>query len=562
MISRMLLRSALLSLLSLLFISAHPALADSSHARIIRLSVVQGDVRFARDVKGDPLASGNATWEAAEPNLPVRQGYVLATDKGRAAVEFENGAMAFLGDDTVLEFYDLSLEDGVKTTRLVLRQGTASFYVTPSNGDYFSVTGGDFTVEASERSTFRLDNFDDGSTVNVIKGHVSVLRKDKPTSVARGESLSVHAGDDNSVSTSRLPASDDFDRWVSTRIDNFVNATNAAQPYIGSSNYTYGAADLYTYGSWYPVAGYGAGWRPYGMGLGWSPFASGGWFMDPMYGMSFIGGEPWGWLPYHFGGWIFDPIFGWLWTPGALGFNGYGGGWSPATGVFVRSKPGLLGIVPVHPLDVHGKAPLNLARGVFPVTGGAVAASVPVTASEEWKVVKTVPANTFRTSVVTSTAPARTSRTVTAGTLGTRPITLDHGSSIAYDPREHRFVNSNATAQLKTAQVPLAGSTQSGATNTSVGGARRTSMPDIRDNVNCVTVGGCPRPTRTPEVATRRITPPPPPRSESSRGGGAARGSGGEGFGNASRSSAASMAAPSHASAPAPAAASSGGRPH
>ena len=57
--------------------------------------------------------------------------------------------MAFLNENTVLEFYDLSLDDGARTTRLVLRQGSASFYVNPANGDYFSVTGGDFTVEAS-----------------------------------------------------------------------------------------------------------------------------------------------------------------------------------------------------------------------------------------------------------------------------------------------------------------------------------------------------------------------------------------------------------------------------
>src|SRR5947209_4704873 len=80
--------------------------ADSSHARIIRLSLVQGDVRFARDVKGDPLTSDKANWEGATLNLPIRQGYVLATDHGRAEVEFENGAMAFLAENTVVEFYD------------------------------------------------------------------------------------------------------------------------------------------------------------------------------------------------------------------------------------------------------------------------------------------------------------------------------------------------------------------------------------------------------------------------------------------------------------------------
>jgi hypothetical protein len=81
--------------------------ADSGHARIVRLSVVEGDVRFARDVKGDPLADSHAGWEAAQLNLPIRQGYVLATDNGRSVV-VENGAMALLSENTVLEFYDLS----------------------------------------------------------------------------------------------------------------------------------------------------------------------------------------------------------------------------------------------------------------------------------------------------------------------------------------------------------------------------------------------------------------------------------------------------------------------
>ncbi len=64
-----------------------------------------------------------------------------------------------------------------------------------------------------------------------------------------------------------------------------------------SSNYTSGFADLYTYGSWFNVIGYGYGWRPYGVGLGWCPFSSGGWFLDAGFGWGFIGNQPWGWLP-------------------------------------------------------------------------------------------------------------------------------------------------------------------------------------------------------------------------------------------------------------------------
>jgi hypothetical protein len=325
MTSRKLVPSLLVILLGALFAGAQPAAADLSHARIIRLSLVQGDVRISREAHGDPLADSSTAWETAELNLPIRQGYVLATDKGRAEVEFENGAMAFLKENTVLEFYDLSLNDGARTTRLVLRQGSASFYVNPSSGDYFSVTGGDFTVEANGRSSFRLDNYDDGSTVQTMKGHVSVLHKDKTTQLAKDQSLSLKAGDDASLSVGRVAEEDDFDRWVSGRVDNVATATNAALQYSSSPYYASGFADLYTYGSWSSCGGNGYGWRPFGVGAGWSPFTMGQWLWDPGFGWTWISSQPWGWAPYHYGGWLFDAgCGGWFYSPPVIyspGFN-------------------------------------------------------------------------------------------------------------------------------------------------------------------------------------------------------------------------------------------------
>src|SRR5258705_1326745 len=242
--SRNILRSIFLTVFTLSLTSGLPALADSSHARIIRLSLVQGDVRFARDVKGDPLTSDKATWEGATLNLPIRQGYVVATDSGRAEVEFENGAMAFLAENTVLEFYDLSSEDGGFTTRLILRQGSAEFYVNPGQGDYFSVTGGDFSVQAETKSTFRMNNFDDGSSVNVVHGHLTALANGKNTSLSKDQSLSLKAGDPSSLLVERSPANDEFDQWVSGRMDSVSTATNAAMQYSNSYNYTSGYGDL------------------------------------------------------------------------------------------------------------------------------------------------------------------------------------------------------------------------------------------------------------------------------------------------------------------------------
>ncbi len=127
------------------------------------------------------------------------------------------------------------------------------------------------------------------------------------------------AGDNISASVGRAPESDDFDRWVSGREDSVVTATNAAMQYSTIPLYVSGFGDLYTYGGFYPIAGFGYGWQPYGVGLGWSPFDYGNWFYGPGIGWSFIGSQPWGWLPYHYGGWLFQPGIGWLWTPTGFG---------------------------------------------------------------------------------------------------------------------------------------------------------------------------------------------------------------------------------------------------
>ncbi|MFI5057162.1 MAG: DUF6600 domain-containing protein [Candidatus Acidiferrales bacterium] len=555
MTSRSFFRSIVLLFFALLFAGVHPATADSSHARIIRLSLVQGDVRFTRDTHGDPLADQKAVWETAVLNLPIRQSYVVATDHGRAEIEFENGAMAFLNENTVLEFYDLSLDDGARTTRLVLRQGTASFYVNPASGDYFSVTGGDFTVEATGRTGFRVDNFNDGSSVNVLKGYVNVRRKNNNTPLEKGQSLTMRAGDNSSVNVGRLPENDDFDRWVSGREESVATATTAAMQYTSSPYYSSGFGDLYTYGSWYPFAGYGYCWRPYGMGLGWSPFDYGSWYSDPVFGWSFIGYQPWGWLPYHFGGWLFQPGFGWVWAPTGFGGGSRPIGWRPVTAVWVHSG-GTLGLVPVHPLDARGKTPINLAQGILPVDGRGVSEVTTGIAGTKWKVLKQPPREALTSSVEGSAPPARLSRTVLAGNTASRVVTLSKDSSIAYDPREHRFVNTNSAPQETSTEKGTearTGNSQAGAVVNSriekagMATARVARIPGggtVPQRAG-VSAAAIPRPPRN-------MTPPPSPRASAFGGDRGGSSSGSSRWSGSGRSS-----APASHPAPAPS-----GRPH
>ena len=514
--------SRLLVFLALLitFSLPRPVEADGSHARIVRLSLVQGDVRFARDFHDDPLSDTKAVWEVAPLNLPIRQGYALATENGRAEIEFENGAMAFIGANTVVEFFDLSLNDGAHVTRLVLRQGTGIFYVHPANGDYFSVTGGDFSVEANGRARFRLDNYDDGSTVNVEQGYVEVVHKKETKSLEKGQSLSVHVTEPDNLVVGRTAEMDDFDKWVSGRVDSVATATNYSNQYVSTSNYASGFADLYTYGSWFNMGGYGYGWRPFGAGLGWCPFDYGNWYMDPSIGWSFLGSAPWGWLPYHYGGWIFSPVYGWAWVP-----SGFGGGpiyYRPVTAVWVHSGP-TLGIVPLHPADKNGKVPQNLSQGVFAVQGQTLAKTAIPAGNEKWAVVKSAPAGTLvSSSLASSSAPTRVSRTILSGNAGSRSVTLSRESSIVYDPAGRRFVNSNSSAV-----VNREGTTKTEPNATALGKVPIAGAPAVQS-----TRTGQPPTTRLSSPSRGSFAAPAPARTSGSSGGSAVWGGGSHGSGS------------------------------
>lgn len=543
--------------------------ADNSHARIVRLSLVQGDVRFAPSFRDDPLTDANAGWQAAPLNLPIRQGYVVATDNGRAEIEFENGAMMFLGANSVVEFYDLSLNDGSRITRLVLRQGTSTIYVNPANGDYFSVTGGDFTVEATGRTTFRLDNFDDGSTVSIERGRANVLRDKKTTPLDKGQSLSVHAGNSGEETIGRAVDTDDFDRWVSGRIDSVVTATNYSSQYVNSPNYSAGFADLYTYGSWYPMGGYGYCWQPFGVGFGWSPFSYGGWYQDPFFGNTFIGSAPWGWLPYHYGGWIFSPVYGWVWAPSGFGFGGpiY---YRPVTAVWVRNGS-TLGIVPLHPGDKPSKTARNLSQGIFPVANSQVGHSTLAAGTEKWSVLKNGPTGAVSSTLAASVPPSRVSRTIVAGASGSRVVTLGRDSSISYDPRERRYVNSgnaspNSTTTASTNELPT-NSTHTGGTQP-VASARNGTVGQGPASTRVSGRPGAPGSPAVPQApAAASARTPAPPRAPAvpapARTGGSASGmgSGFPSWSGGSRSGGGSMRS-SAGSSGHPSSSGGGGHPH
>jgi len=346
---------ALIAFLSLLgFVAAAPAApaAELSHARIVRLSYVAGDVQSRTEE--------SAPWQKAVVNTPLREGMWLATGDGRAEIEFESGATAWMASNTIMELSQLALDDGAKLTLLTVTQGTTTFYVQPGKLDSFAVQAGTLQVHPPGRARFRVDVFDDGASVSVLRGNADVDSRDTTFHVNSKRTLAVR---NDSVSDGTLaanPHADDWDRWVADRDGAVDSARRNTLNYLDAP-IGYGLADLSFYGGWVNLPGYGYGWQPYGVGAGWSPFYNGYWSNFGAFGPAWISYEPWGWVPYHYGGWVFSPAYGWVWSP-TRSFV-----WSPATVAFVRTSTGAIGWVPRNPRETAAVtgAPLNLSRGLI-----------------------------------------------------------------------------------------------------------------------------------------------------------------------------------------------------
>ncbi|PYU75657.1 MAG: hypothetical protein DMG49_02735, partial [Acidobacteria bacterium] len=284
--------------------------------------------------------------------------------------------------------------------------------------------------------------------------------------------------------------------------------------------------------------------------------------------------QPWGWAPYHYGGWLFDASCGgWFYSPPVLyGYPGYPGVprkrfpggvhpprpiYRPVTAVFVR-QGGKSGIVPMHPLDEKGKTPLNLERGVFANVGtkGASAQIMPVERGQKWETLKSPPRDSLSGSLVATGPPARVSRTVVEANSGVR---LGKDSSIAYDPRERRFVNTNSSGASSSAAPSSAKSNEIRVENgqTAAAPSTATAITPPRTSVT-------PPPTRSANSTppARNSVPPAAPRySGGERGGSGSAGRGSSWSGSAS-SSASGTGRSSSPSSSTSSSHPSSGRPH
>lgn len=412
--------------------------ADYSHARVVRLSLVQGEVKVSRTGGNGDALGQNLTWEQAMVNLPIREGFVLATGQGRTEVEFESGATAYLAENSVLQFTELRLSAGMRITTLTLTQGTSTVYANASREDSFVVKTPTVEVTLVKKGRIRVDTYDDGVSVSALHGEADVSSSIGSRHIHKGQSLSLRADNPNNFSIHSIPKGDAWDRWVADRAETAQATAAMAASRFSSPYYNAGIADLSIYGTWITYGGYTNCWRPRGVGFAWTPFSSGMWSFYPGFGWTWVSSEPWGWLPYHFGGWVYSPVYGWLWAPGQP--LEWQAGFRPSTAIFVQVN-NHVGWIPMHPLDRRGDRPLNMEYGVLTEAGaGAPVVHVPVEPSEKIQVLADAPRGVPGGAFSSVAPPQRVSRKLDDEGDSNRGEPA--GSGIVYDPSDGKFVNS------------------------------------------------------------------------------------------------------------------------
>ena len=293
--------------------------SDVSYARIVRLSVVTGDVQVSRP--------SHPAWEAASVNMPVMQGMAIGTNDGFAEVQFEDGTTAWIAPNTLVQFTELALADGGRITKLTLGQGTMSVLTELRKGDAFSLATADETITTPRNALFRVDAFHDGASVSVLGGQAEVASAAGTTQVPKGKTLALRSKSkeqaQQNVALRANPKLDSWDKFVVARAQQTQTEAAQSASYVNAP-FSYGMADLSQYGNWNYFPGYGYGWQPMSMGSCWMPFMNGDWNFMPGFGWSWVSSEPWGWMPYHFGNWNYLPSNGWTWFPS--GFDA----WDPA----------------------------------------------------------------------------------------------------------------------------------------------------------------------------------------------------------------------------------------
>jgi hypothetical protein len=236
---------------------------NEANPQIVRVSYVQGEVKLSVGKNGDPYLG--KVWVAADVNSPIEEGATLATEQGRAEVEFEDGSMVYLAEHSVLQFIELT-SDSVRThTDIGLLTGRATIAHESGGHSDFTLEIVGSALHSSTALTLRVESALNGAMCRLLEGSI-----ENPES-RDGEKLALKAGDDFRLAYGAVSRADNshddpgqkaWDQWVSEQrtarkadIEKGLKESGLTAPIPG-------LVDLVRGGTFIDCPPYGKCWEP------------------------------------------------------------------------------------------------------------------------------------------------------------------------------------------------------------------------------------------------------------------------------------------------------------
>jgi hypothetical protein len=291
----------------LLFIPPAPARGQDGYyaASYARLSYVRGDVFVQR--------GADLGYEKGEVNLALIEGDRLGTRDGLAEVQFNLRNYLRIDRDTQVEFAVLPREgnDGI---RIQLLEGSLYLRVRAQAGEKtIEVHTPDASYYILEEGLYRFDVREGATDVFVDQGQLEAAGEEGSLLVENNEGLRAADGRFEGDASYARPASDEFDRWNSSRDDQLAVRRSTTR-YLPTALDAY-EDELSDNGRWVYEQPYGYVWTPYISYSDWRPYYYGRWVWYPIIGWTWVSSESWGWATYHYGRWHWRHGLGWHWIP-------------------------------------------------------------------------------------------------------------------------------------------------------------------------------------------------------------------------------------------------------
>ncbi|MGA2848466.1 MAG: hypothetical protein ABSE46_05695 [Terracidiphilus sp.] len=246
-----------------LFILGHHY-SDITYAQVVRISLVEGDVRIARGEQNEKPAG--PVWEKATSDLPLESGFSLVTGAGRAEIELENASTIYLGENSVLTFNDLHTQSGISHTEVALLSGTVTLHIRPLvAGETFILRTptDELTTRFPNKSYIRVTGYTDAIGISGQDGGVLHLQPTGDEKMASGQTLFFRAG--VKVNAPAMEGSTEFvewDKWVADRVEKRKEAMTEVMKAAGLSSPIPGLDEMDGQGKFFECKPYGTCWEP------------------------------------------------------------------------------------------------------------------------------------------------------------------------------------------------------------------------------------------------------------------------------------------------------------